>query len=407
MKVLQVLSGKAWGGGSVVVLAIARALIARGDEVWVYTYEQETGRRFAAAGAKLVRPPFWIESINPLDAIILFSLWRVCRREKFDLVATHTSKGGFLGRLAARLAGVPHIVHHAHGFSFNKVLSPLTRRFYIALERFAARAGDMIISVNDEHRSMAIELGIDSPDRIRTVHNGIDVSAFGNTDRKTARRNLGFDDAALLIGAIGRLSPQKGYVYLIQAFRMLSDWFPSARLVVAGIGPLANELDREAHRLGVANRVDFLGFRRDIAGLLAAFDVYAQPSLWEGHSISLIEALAAGKPIVATNIDGNREVVDHGETGLLVPAADPGALADALERLLKDTELARQLGTDARRAAMNRFSQEEMVRRNLEAYDWVRAAPNRKRRRRRPGEDKAHRTVFATANKSIEEGRRG
>lgn len=407
MKVLQVLSGNAWGGGSVVVLAITRALIARGDEVWVFTFEQETGRRFAAAGAKIIRPPFWFDSIHPLDSVNLFSLWRLCRREKFDLVATHTSKGGFLGRLAARWAGVPHIVHHAHGFAFNKVLPPRTKRFYIALERFAARASDLIISVNDEHRSTAIELGIEAPERIRTIHNGIDVGAFTVSDRTAERRRLGFDDSTLLIGAVGRLAPQKGYIYLIQAFQLLAERFPSARLVVAGIGPLASELEGAARRLGVAGRVDFLGFRRDVAGLLAAFDVYTQPSLWEGHSISLIEALAAGRPIVATDIDGNREVVDHGETGLLVPPEDPKALADAIENLLTNPGLARQLAANARRAAIERFSQENMVRQNLEAYDWVRNAPALRRRKTRRSDLDDRRSVLASAEKHFGESHRG
>ena len=407
MKVLQVLSGNAWGGGSVVVLAITRALIERGDEVWVFTYEAETGRRFAAAGAKIVRPRFWLESIHPLDAVNLFSLWRLCRREKFDLVATHTSKGGFLGRLAARLAGAPNIVHHAHGFAFNKVLPPLTRRFYIALERFAARAGDFIISVNDEHCSMAVELGIEGPERIRTIHNGIDVGAFAVPDRTAVRKHLGFGESQLLIGAVGRLAPQKGYVYLIQAFHLLSGLFPSARLVIVGTGPLANELNGEAHRLGVADRVDFLGFRRDIPELLAAFDVYAQPSLWEGHSISLIEALAAGRAIVASDIDGNREVVDHGKTGLLVKPADPETLASGITKLLTDPALARQLAANARRAAIVRFSQESMVRQNLDAYDWVRASPKRKRTWAGKNEVHTGRTVFATVDKTFEEGGRG
>src|SRR5437667_1594933 len=146
MKILQLLRGTAWDGGSVAGLAITRAMIARGDQVWVVNFETENDQKVREAGATMVRLPSWTRAIRPLDLWVLFSLWRLCRREKFDLVATRTSKGGFLGRLAAFLAGIPHIVHHVYAFSFNRVLHPLTRRFYILLEWFAARAGDFIIS---------------------------------------------------------------------------------------------------------------------------------------------------------------------------------------------------------------------------------------------------------------------
>lgn len=371
MKILQVVCQKTWGGGSVVIHEITRALIARGDEVWIFKAEDECDSRFREIGAVLARPPVWNDKISPLDAMVLASLWRLCRKEKFDLVATHTSKGGFLGRLAACLAGVPNIVHHAHGFSFNKELSPGTKRFYVMLERFAAQTSDLIISVNEQHRQMAVALGVERAEKIQTIHNGIDLGPFSAVNREAARRELGFDDSVLLIGAIGRLAPQKGFLYLIRAFRILFDRFPSAHLVIAGSGPMKDDLEREVREKGLEGRVHFPGFRDDVPLLLAAFDVYAQPSLWEGHSISLIEALAAGKAIVATDIDGNREAIDSGETGLLVPPADPEALARGLELLLSGPAFARELGQQARRAAEERFTRERMVQQNLAAYDAV------------------------------------
>lgn len=377
MKVLQILCGGGWGGGSVVVLAITRGLIARGDHVWVISLDEENDRRFREAGAIVVRPPCWFRPINPLDIVPFLYMVRLCRKEKFDLVATHTSKGGFLGRLAARLAGVPHIVHHAHGFSFNKVLSPAAHRFYVVLERLAARAGDLIISVNEEQRQMAIRLGVDKPERICTVHNGIHLRHSAPIDRDAARRALGFQDSDLVVGAVGRLAPQKGFVYLIRALPRLLASLPSARIVIAGDGPLEAELRLEAVRNGVAGLVDFLGFRSDIPAVLAAVDVVAQPSLWEGLSISLIEALAAGKPVVTTDIDGNREVIDDNVTGLLVPPAEPVALAEALRNLLTNPSLARALGDNARREASARFSEQRMVDENLAAYDRVLNADRR------------------------------
>jgi glycosyltransferase involved in cell wall biosynthesis len=371
MKILQVLCGRAWGGGSVVVLAITRALIARGDEVWVVSFEEENDRRFREAGAILARPPVWFHPINPLDVIPFLYFWNLCRREKFDLVATHTSKGGFLGRLAAHAAGVPRIVHHAHGFSFNRPLSPRMKRFYISLERFAARADHLIIAVNEQQRRMAVEFGVDRPAKLRTVHNGIDLRAFEWGDREATRGKLGFDESALLVGAVGRLAPQKGFTYLIRALPLVLAAAPEVHLVIVGDGPLKAELEREAYRAGVSEHVHLLGFRRDISNLLGAFDIFAQPSLWEGLSISLIEALAAGKPVVATDIEGNREVVDHGETGLLVRPADPDAFAEGLIALLLDRSLAKRFGDCAPRVALKRFSEERMVAEILAAYDGL------------------------------------
>jgi glycosyltransferase involved in cell wall biosynthesis len=371
MKVLQILCGRAWGGGSVVVLAITRALIERGDEVWVFSFEEENDRRFREVGAHLVASRFWSDTVSPLDAFAAAGLWRVCRREKFDLVATHTSKGGLIGRIAARLAGVPHIVHHAHGFSFNRALSPRGVRLCVALERLGARFGDFTISVNEQQRRMAVDYGIATRDRSCTVHNGIDLAPYVSGDGSAIRRQLGVRPDTPLIGSIGRLVSQKGLIYLIKAMPFILAEVPEACLVIVGEGPLLSELQTAADACGVGPRVHFLEFRRDVPDLLASFDCYVQPSLWEGLSISLIEALAAARPIVATDIEGNREVIDPGMTGLLVRPAETSALAEAIVQVLRNSDLAAALAANAGRAAVTRFSEQRMVQQNLAVYDRI------------------------------------
>jgi glycosyltransferase involved in cell wall biosynthesis len=368
MKALQVLGGGAWGGGSVVVLSITRAMIARGDEVWVATLDDETIRHFEAAGAHAVRPPLWLRPISPLDIVPLVYLWWLCLRRRFDFVATHTSKGGFLGRVAARLAGVPHIVHHVHGFAFHQFTHPAVLRVYAFLERLAGRCSDLLITVGEQHRQTAIELGIKKPEQIRTVLNGIKLDTFEGIDRAQARRAFGFADTDLIIGSAGRLAPQKGFLYAIRAMRQVADRFPNARLVIAGEGPLEAELKAEAERLGVTANVIFLGFRRDVAAFLSAMDVFVHPSLWEGLSISLMEAMAASKTIVASDIWGNREMIRSGENGLLVHPADPDALAAALCSVLADRDAAARMAAAARRMAETDFTKERMVAENLQAY---------------------------------------
>lgn len=378
MKILQVLCGGAWGG-AVVVMAITRTLIERGDEVWVLCNDESNATRFREAGAKIVQSPLWRRSIQPLDVVPLVHLFQLCRREKFDLVATHTSKGGFLGRLAARAARVPHVVYHAHAFFFNHMPHGPRRTFYVALERFAARFGDHIITVSEEHRQGAIGAGVDVAARMTTALNGIDLRPFAAADGAAARAALGFGPNDLLLGAVGRLAPYKGFEFLLRALPAVFEAHPQAQLLLCGDGPMEAELRAECDRAGVASRVHFLGFRRDIPALLAAFDVFVQPSEREGLSIALLEAAAAGRPAVACTITGNAEVVTHGDTGLLVAPADPEALAGALCAVLADAGARTRMGEAARRRAASLFGEERMVHENIVVYDRLVASPVHRR----------------------------
>jgi len=307
-----------------------------------------------------------------MDLLAFWELFRLCRRERFDVVHTHTSKGGFLGRIAARLAGVPLVIHTAHGFYFNQMnCGPKAAVFYRFLEKFASHFCDLIISVNEEDRLSAIEKGVVSPSKIHTVINGINTKRFENVvPPDSLRRELDPSGQAILMGTTGRLMPQKGYQYLIQAMPSVLREFPGARVIFVGDGPLESELKGLAGQLGVSDQCRFLSFRTDIPELLASFDIFVLPSLWEGLSISLLEALAAGKPIVATNIKGNREVIDHGVNGLLVNPGDPAAVAEGIIHLIRDKEKARGVGERAREKARKCFSEEAMVQRTLDLY-WL------------------------------------
>ncbi len=371
MKVFQVLSGGAWGGGAVVVLAITRALLNRGDQVWVLCLDEGVASRFREAGATVVASPLWFHPINPLDLVPFAQLYALCVKERFDLVATHTSKGGFLGRLAARFAGTPHIVHHAHGFAFRECNSRAVRRFYIALERLASGYCDSIISVSEDHRQGAIREGVASATQVQTVLNGIDLLPFGEIDRAAARRAFGFreEDVVLCVGS--RLAPKKGLEYLIAAMPAVIARYPSAHLVLFGEGPLHVELLRQAEQLHISRHIHFPGFRKDISQLLGGFDVVLQPSLSEGLSISILEAMAAGRPIIACDIQGNREVIRHGKNGLLVPPADPAALSEAIVQVLSDPAVAKTMGEEAARDCRTRFSQDRMVDETVAIYDQV------------------------------------
>ena len=379
-KVYQVIGGTSaggpgvgWGGGLWVVLPTTRKLIELGCAVSVLCVTEFAEQLFSEIGANIVTSSFWRRSLSPrMDLLAFWELFRLCRREKFDVVHTHTSKGGFLGRIAARLAGVPLVIHTAHGFYFNQMnCGPKAAVFYRFLEKFASHFCDLIISVNEEDRLSAIEKGVVRPSKIHTVINGINTKRFENVvPPDSLRRELDPSGQAILIGTTGRLMPQKGYHYLIQAMPTVLREFPGARVIFVGDGPLESELKGLAGQLGVSDQCRFLSFRTDIPELLASFDIFVLPSLWEGLSISLLEALAAGKPIVATNIKGNREVIDHGVNGLLVNPGDPAALAEGIIHLIRDKEKARGVGERAREKARKCFSEEAMVQRTLDLY-WL------------------------------------
>jgi len=371
MKSLHILCGGSWGGGPAIVLAITKALIDRGDQVWVVTANQEQTRRFEEAGATVVELGHWFYQIHPRDLLAFVQLFLLCRCERFDLVTTHTSKGGFIGRLAAKLAGARHIVHHAHGFAFRETQGHRTQRFYVLLERIAARACSVIISVSEDHRRDAIREHVAAAEMIVTILNGIEVGTFARTSMQEARQKLGLELKAgdTLIGVASRLVPKKGLEDMIQAFQQIHEFHPHARLVLLGEGPSRTELERQAQNTGLGDRIHFPGFRRNVPELLAAFDIIAQPSISEGLSLAILEAMAAGKPLVACDIPGNREIITSGVNGILVPPSDPPALAMALRSLLDNFPYARELGKTAQANCRRRFSQDRMVRQTLSLYD--------------------------------------
>ncbi len=371
MKALQVLAGGAWGGGSVVVLSIVKAMIARGDQVWVVALDPETEGHFRNAGATPILIPGWHRALTPMDVVPLWHLYRLCCREKFDLVATHTSKGGMLGRIAARLAGVPNIVHYVHGFGFHQFTPYLLKQVYVAFEKVGAYCEDLMIAVGEEHKQIAMKLGIEKGERIRTILNGIDVNRFLGIDRTAARREFGFGADETILGSVGRLAEQKGFEYMIDAMPTIVAAYPRVRLVLSGEGELEASLRQRAKDRGVEAQVTFLGFRRDVPQLLAAFDIFVHPSLWEGLSISLMEAMVAGCPIVCSRIDGNVEMIRHGETGRFAEAKNPESLAGEVCILLADRDRAADLGIAARHEGLVRFSVERMVDENIDAYDSV------------------------------------
>jgi len=288
-----------------------------------------------------------------------------------DLLHTHSSKAGILGRAAARLAGVPVVVHTVHGWSFNDVQPPATRRTYLEAERAMARLTDRIVCVSRADRNRGLDAGIGHRSQYRILRSGIDPTLYraapGARDRVRASLGVGPDE--LVVGSIANFKPQKGPLDFVEAARLARLQNPRLRFVFVGDGELRTEVERAVAGASLGTAFQLLGWRDDVADLLAAMDVFLLTSLFEGLPRVVLQAVAASVPVVATDTGGVGEVLVDGKTGRLVPPANPAAAAAAVVALAGDPGLRRRLADAATAVLGTEFDIRRMVR-DLEAvYD--------------------------------------
>ena len=296
------------------------------------------------------------------DVIAFFKILRHLRKVEYDIVHTHSSKPGFLGRIAAKMAKVPLVIHTIHGFPFHDFMPKIPRLFFIFLEKQCARLSDRIITVSRLNLEKAVELGIAPKDKFTNIYSGIDFCKFKATgDRDSKRQELGIPADHLIVGMIGRLSKQKSPWNLIDAAPLVLEKFPNTCFISVGSGELFDNMKARVHKHNLEKHFMFLGWRQDIADLLQLFDVYTLPSQWEGLGRSLTEAMYLKKAVVASAVEGVPEIVENGETGLLVPANNPRLLAEGICRLLADENLRRKMGEKAFQKVCEIFKVEKMV----------------------------------------------
>lgn len=324
----------------------------------------------ARAGVPWVQVPSLRRPVNvPRDLLALRVLQRRIRMLRPEIVHTHSSKAGFVGRLAARLAGVRRIFYTPHGHVFHSYYGPPATRTFIALERLAARFTERIVVLTDAEAEQHLAVGVGRRHQFVRIPSGVDLAEVRAeaADAGRVRRELGLSSRTPLIGTVARLAPVKGLRYLLAAMPDILRRRPDSHLLLAGDGDQRPGLEALARDLGVSDRIHFLGFRRDAAAVTAALDVFVLPSLNEGQGRVLVTAMALGVPVVTTRVGGLPEVVEDGCQGLLVAPADPQALARAVTALLTDRERAASLGMAGRtRAAL--FSSEVMLKLHAELY---------------------------------------
>lgn len=356
------------------VMQLADLAKRQGWHVDVLTTEASFQCALSASGIGVVDLDCIWREIRPLrDMHGLFMLARFLRRAGYTVVHTHTSKAGFVGRLAAKLAGVPVVLHTVHGFAFHEESSPFTIRLYAAMERLAAHAADCVVTVSEFHREWANRLGIGNVDKVVAIPNGISAERVRpSRSRAAMRAALDIDGHECVILSCGRLAPQKGLEYLLQAVPLLrSRLTRPPKVLLVGDGPARGGLETLAKNLGVLQEVRFLGFRSDIGDLLEAADLVVLPSLREGLSITLLEAMAARKPIVTTSIGSNLEVTQRGAAALLVPPKDARALAEAIVRLASTPTEADRLAEAAFARYTANYTEERMLNGYLDRYQQL------------------------------------
>jgi glycosyltransferase involved in cell wall biosynthesis len=345
------------GGAQTCVAQLLPELTAEFD-VTVAAYGPGPLREAAAhAGASSVELRNVRRPVGPRDALGLVELVRLIRRVRPDIVHAHSSKTGVLARFAAALCRVPAIMFTAHGWAF-KAEPGVKSRAYLLADRLAARLTSRVICVSETERREGLAAGTCVEARTVVIRNGVDASLF------PVRQHA--DVARPRIVSLGRLKAPKDFPTLLAALALLRD--VPFEVVIVGDGPERGRLEGEAHRLGLSGVVTFAGERHDVPAFLGEADCFVLSSTSEGMPLSILEAMAAGLPVVASDVGGVSELVAEGTTGSLVPPSDPEALATALRPLLTDAGLRAQLGTNARAEIESNFDVSRVRREHMTLY---------------------------------------
>jgi glycosyltransferase involved in cell wall biosynthesis len=323
-----------------------------------------------ATGCALATAHSLVREISPArDLAAFFELRRILKAAGPDLVHTHSSKAGILGRLAAASAGVPVVVHTFHGFGFHQRQSALKRNFFILLEKFCAAFSDALVFVSRANMETGRAEGIGAPEKYRLIRSGVKLAGYpAKIDRAGKRAALGLSPGDTVVLSIGNAKPQKNPRHFLEAAARLAPEFPAARFVFTGGGEELEDLRRETLARGLSGKCIFTGWRDDCAELLAAADIFALTSYWEGLPRSLVEALKTGLPAVCYRTDGVGDILEDGVNGYSPGPGDLEGFCAALSRLLGDAALRARLAAGAAATDLSSFDIDLMVRQQEELY---------------------------------------
>jgi glycosyltransferase involved in cell wall biosynthesis len=373
IKVLRVIARLNVGGPALHVAYLTAGLADRGYETTLVAgtlaYGEESMASVSEArGVRIETLPALHREIGPLrDARAILRLARLIREQRPAILHTHTAKAGAVGRIAALLAGgarPPIVVHTFHGHVLRGYFNPVTTFGFRTLERWLARITTALIAVSPEVRDDLVKLRVAPASKFAIVRLGIELDErtdVSSAARAETRRQLGIGEAAFVVGWVGRMTAVKRTDDVIRALRGLVDRGVDAYVCLVGDGPDRDHLERYAHELGVVKRCLFVGYQSDVARFYSAIDALVLPSVNEGTPVSVIEALAARRPVVATRVGGTPDVIRDGVDGYLVDVGDTNALSERLAGLASDPERRARMGSEGHERVLGRYAVERLV----------------------------------------------
>ena len=293
---------------------------------------------------------------NRFNLLALPRLVKILRRERIDILHTFLFWANILGRFTGRIARVPIIISSEECINLRK------KKIAILIDRLTSRWADRIVVISKAIKNTLVERERISPEKIEVIYNGIDLNSFKTEDKKE-------EDSIPKVGIVGRLHPDKGHRYFLKAAAQIVKKEPRVEFLIVGNGPLRKELGALSNKLGLSGKVIFAGERRDILKIISSLDILVLSSLEEGLGNVLLEAMATGKPVIATKVGGVPEVVLDGETGILVPPRNPEALAQVTLKLLTNRALAKRMGQAGRRRVEKYFTIDRMVKETEKVYN--------------------------------------
>lgn len=378
VRVLHVITRMNVGGPARHLLTLLPMLRDRGFEpMLVYGSAEAEEGELPPDGLPAIRVSALRRPLDPrADLRAAAELKRAVAGFRPDVVHTHLSKAGALARRAAARERVPVVVHTFHGHVLEGYFATPANKLFLGTERYLAKRTDALVAVSGAIRDELLRLGIGDAPRWRVIPLGFELPDAPAVNRLEARASLGLPADGPAVGIVGRLVPIKNHVLFLEAARRVLERRPEVRFVVAGDGELRTALEAEGSRM-LADRVRFTGWVPSLPALYEALDVVVLTSLGEGTPVALIEAAAAGLPVIATDVGGVADVVVDGETGFLVPSGDAGLLADRIADLLGDPDLARRMGDAGRRRIATVFSPDVMADRVAGLYEELLGAPRR------------------------------
>lgn len=368
--ILYVITQLELGGAQKQLLSLIRHLDRDRYELYLFTAREGLlmDEALSIGGLTVHRSKHLKRPIDlPEDLLAVIEMVRFIKKNKIDIVHTHSSKAGILGRWAGTLAGVKTIMHTVHGWSFNDFQRPFLRGFYAGLERLNAKFTDTIIVVSDHDKQKGLDHKIGEGDKYSLVRYGIDRAQFGIRD-PSLRKELGIGESAVVIGTIACFKPQKATEDFVQLAYLTSQVLPSARFLVVGDGLLREKIEKLIAKFNLNGRVILAGWRKDIPRVLQAMDIFVLTSLWEGLPIAVLEAMASQVPVVATQTGGISEVITEGETGFLVPCHQMPSMLEKINVLLRDASLKNRILQNAGQRLDEKFDTKTMVKAYEDLY---------------------------------------